>query len=247
MKTICRFSCGAASAVATKLTLEKNPDAVIYRNDTGSEHPDNERFMRDCEKWFGKKVNVLKSDRFNDIWEVFDSRQYLGGIGGAPCTGEMKRIPGDKVWNLGDVEVFGYTIEEQRRVERFKKNNPEREIKCPLIEKGFDKADCLGMLERAGIALPVMYSLGFRNNNCIGCVKARGIDYWKRIRKHFPERFDWYAAKERELNHEICRKTVNGEVIYVYLDEIEEGDPKGADPQISCGLFCMAEADSFSQ
>jgi len=32
----------------------------------------------------------------------------------------------------------------------------------------------------------------------------------------------------------------------IYLDEIEPGEPKGADPQISCGLFCMAEADGFS-
>ena len=168
MGVICRFSCGAASAVATKIALEKYPDAVIYRSDTGSEHPDNERFMRDCEKWFGKKVNVLKSERFKDIWEVFDKRQYLSGIGGAPCTGEMKRIPGDKVWNLGDIEIFGYTVEEKHRVERFRKNNNERIIECPLIDKGFDKADCLGMIDRAGIEIPTMYKLGFRNNNCQG-------------------------------------------------------------------------------
>ena len=201
--------------------------------------------MRDCEQWFGKKVHVLKSDRFKDIWEVFDKRQYLGGIGGAPCTSEMKRIPGEKIWNLGDVEVFGYTIEEKHRVERFKVNNPERKISCPLIERGFDKADCLGMLDRAGIALPVMYSLGFRNNNCIGCVKARGVDYWKRIRKHFPDKFDWYAKKERELSFPLCKRTVNKELQYVYLDEIEDGDPKNADPDIQCGLFCMAEHDNL--
>jgi len=246
MKTICQFSCGAASAVATKITLEENPDAIIVRCDTGSEHPDNERFMRDCEEWFGKKVQILKSKDFNNIWEVFDKRQYLAGIGGAPCTSEMKRIPGMEIWNLGDVEVFGYTVEETHRVERFRKNNNERIIKCPLIEKGFDKADCLGMLERAGIDLPVMYSLGFRNNNCLGCVKAQSVDYWKRIRKHFPDKFEWYALKERELNHAINRVTVKGVKQAVFLDEIEEGDPKQSDPDISCGLFCMAEADNFN-
>jgi len=246
MKIICRFSCGAASAVATKIALEKYPDAVIYRNDTGSEHPDNERFMRDCEKWFGKKVNVLKSERYKNIWEVFDHRQFLVSHHGAPCTSAMKRIPGEAVWEFGDVEVFGYTIEEKHRVERFRKDNNERIIECPLIEKGFDKADCLGMLERAGIEIPVMYRLGFRNNNCIGCVKARdNLDYWKRIRKHFPEKFEWYAKKERELNITINRVTKDGVRSPIYLDEVEEGDPKGADPQIGCGLFCMAEHDSF--
>ena len=246
MKTICQFSCGAASAVATKLTLQTNSDAIVVRCDTGSEHPDNERFMKDCEEWFGKKVQVLKSDTFDNIWEVFDKRQYLSGVGGAPCTGEMKRRPGMKIWELGDIEVFGYTVEEKSRVERFKINNPERIIKCPLIDKRFDKTDCLGMLERVGIEIPVMYKLGFRNNNCIGCVKAQSVDYWKRIRKHFPYKFEWYALKERELNHAINRVTVKGVKQAVFLDEIEEGDPKGADPQISCGLFCMSEADNFT-
>ena len=247
MKVICRFSCGAASAVATKFALEKYPDAVIYRNDTGSEHPDNERFMRDCEQWFGREVNVLRSEKYNDIWEVFDARRFLVSHQGAPCTSEMKRIPGEAVWDFGDVEVFGYTIEEKHRVERFRRDNPERKIECPLIDKGFDKEDCLGMLVQVGIEIPVMYKLGFRNNNCIGCVKARdSLDYWKRIRKHFPDRFDWYAKKERELGITINRVTRDGVRSPIYLDEIEDGEPKAADPQISCGLFCMAEATSFS-
>jgi len=247
MKIICRYSCGAASAVATKIALEKYPDAEIYRNDTGSEHPDNERFMRDCEKWFGKKVNVLKSKRFKNIWEVFDKRQYLSGVAGAPCTSEMKRIPGEAVWNFGDVEIFGYTVEEEKRVQRFREQNNERIIECPLIEKGMTKADCLGMLIHVGIEIPEMYKLGFRNNNCIGCVKARdNLDYWKRVRKHFPDKFEWYARKERELGITINRVQRNKVRRPIFLDEIEEGDPKGSDPQIGCGLFCMAEADSFS-
>ena len=78
-------------------------------------------------------------------------------------------------------------------------------------------------------------------------MKARdSLDYWKRIRKHFPDRFDWYAKKERELGITINRVTRDGVRSPIYLDEIEDGEPKAADPQISCGLFCMAEATSFS-
>jgi 3'-phosphoadenosine 5'-phosphosulfate sulfotransferase (PAPS reductase)/FAD synthetase len=46
-RVICRFSCGAASAVATKLAIEKYGKVEIYYNDTGSEHEDNPRFMKD--------------------------------------------------------------------------------------------------------------------------------------------------------------------------------------------------------
>lgn len=60
---ICRFSCGAASAVATKLAIAKYGTVEIYYNDPGSEHSDNLRFINDCEKWFGQKVNILKSDQ----------------------------------------------------------------------------------------------------------------------------------------------------------------------------------------
>lgn len=247
-RVIARFSCGAASAVSTKLAIEKYGDAVeIYYNDTGSEHEDNHRFIADCEKWFGRKVNILKSKKFANIWEVFEARRFLVSNQGAPCTSEMKRIPGESVWNLGDIEVFGYTADESHRLARFRKDNNERIIECPLIDKHLTKEDCLGMLERVGIEIPTMYKLGFRNNNCIGCVKARdSLDYWKRVRKHFPEIFDRMAKFERELEITINRVTKNGERNPIYLDEIEAGDPTGADPKISCGLFFMSEADSFS-
>jgi 3'-phosphoadenosine 5'-phosphosulfate sulfotransferase (PAPS reductase)/FAD synthetase len=244
-RVIAWFSCGAASAVATKLTLEKYNEVDIYYTDTGSEHEDNTRFLADCEKWFNQKINVLKSDKYENIWEVFEKTRFLSSPYGAPCTGAMKKDPCNGIWKMGDVEVFGYTSDEKHRVERWKKNNNERVIECPLIDKQLDKSDCLGMLERVGIELPTMYKLGFRNNNCIGCVKAQSVDYWKRIRKHFPNRFNHMAKLERELNHAINRVTQKGERLKVFLDEIPEGDPKGEDAKISCGLFCMSEVDSF--
>ena len=130
-------------------------------------------------------------------------------------------------------------------MEKWKRNNFERIIECPLIDRYLTKEDCFGILDRVGIELPAMYKLGFRNNNCIGCVKAQNIDYWKRIRKHFPEIFERMAKLERDINWAINRTNKNGERLRVYLDEIEEGDPRGADPNIQCGLFCMAEADAM--
>jgi 3'-phosphoadenosine 5'-phosphosulfate sulfotransferase (PAPS reductase)/FAD synthetase len=245
-RVLARFSCGAASAVATKLAIKKYGDAVeIYYNDTGSEHPDNTRFLQSCEVWFQRKINILRSDKYENIWDVFEKRKFLSSPAGAPCTSELKRIPGEAVWTLGDVEIFGYTADEMHRVDRFRANNNERIIECPLIDQNLTKEDCLGMLDREGIRLPTMYSLGFRNNNCIGCVKAQSIDYWKRVRKHFPDHFKRMAKIERELGHAINRVTQKGERIKVFLDEIEDGDPKGADPNIQCGLFCMSVHDQM--
>jgi 3'-phosphoadenosine 5'-phosphosulfate sulfotransferase (PAPS reductase)/FAD synthetase len=246
-RVISWFSCGAASAVATKLAIEKYGTVEIYYTDTGSEHEDNPRFLADCEKWFGQEITILKSDKFANVWEVFEKARFLSSPYGAPCTGAMKKDPANGIWRVGDVEIFGYTSDEQHRVERWQANNTERIIECPLIDKHLDKSDCLGMLDRVGIKLPEMYALGFRNNNCRGCVKAQSIDYWKRTRLHFPDVFERMAKLEREFDHAINRVTVKGERVKVFLDEIPQGDPTGADPKISCGLFCMSESDSFSK
>jgi 3'-phosphoadenosine 5'-phosphosulfate sulfotransferase (PAPS reductase)/FAD synthetase len=247
-RVIARFSCGAASAVATKMAIEKYGDAVeIYYTNPGAEHPDNLRFIKECEAWFGQPVNILKSEKYNTTWEVFEARKFLVNHQGAPCTGEMKRIPGDKVWNIGDIEIYGYTANEGGRVAKWQAHNFERILECPLVDKHLTKEDCFGILARVGIALPIMYLLGFKNNNCIGCVKARdNINYWKRTRKYFPEIYGKIAGYERQFGVAINRITRKGVRSEIYLDEIEEGDPTGPDFAVSCGLFCMAEADAFS-
>lgn len=248
-KVNARFSCGAASAVATKLAIEKYGDAVtIYNTDPGSEHEDNPRFMADCERWFGRKIHVLRSDKYSDVDDVIERKRFMVSNRGAPCTAELKKRPGDAVWQIGDVEIYGYTVEEKYRVAKWRANNPERIIECPLIERELTKEDCFGMLDRVGIELPAMYRLGFNNNNCIGCVKARdNLNYWRRVRMHFPAVFARRAAQERKLGVAINRVTRNGVRSEIYLDELPPGDPTGPDTvQISCGLFCMAEADGLS-
>lgn len=239
------FSCGAASAVATKLAIEKYGKVEIFYTDPGAEHPDNLRFLHECEKWFGQKITILKSSKYKDIWDVFEKQRFLSSVHGAPCTGAMKKEPANGIWHLGDIEIFGYTSEEESRLEQWRTENDERRIYCPLIEHGISKQVCFDMLALAGIAPSIMYLLGFRNANCIGCVKARdNINYWKRVRKYFPEIYWRIAGYEREFGFALNRITRNGVRIKIYLDEIEDGDPTGADTfKISCGLFCMTDAD----
>lgn len=240
-RTVCWFSCGAASAYATKLALEKYDNCIVAYQDTGAEHPDNERFLVDCEKWFGQKIIVLKSQKYSDIWEVFEKTKWLVGPSGARCTGEMKRkVAEDFINFFRDREVFGYTSDEWKRLERFKSQNEERIIDCPLVDAGKTKADCFKALSHAGIELPTMYRMGYRNNNCIGCVKGQS-GYWNKIRVDFPEVFERMSKVERKLNAAINKKYVNGKRIRVFLDELpRDAGRYEAEPSISCGLFCGA-------
>lgn len=61
-RVLCHFSCGSASAIATKLAIDKyGKDRVHILNiEIAEEHPDNKRFLKDCEAWFGVPIHTVK-------------------------------------------------------------------------------------------------------------------------------------------------------------------------------------------
>jgi hypothetical protein len=242
MRTISWFSCGAASAVATKLAIveSKTPVEVVYCH-VKEEHPDNMRFLKDCEAWFGQEVKILENEKYNgSIYEVFVKRKYIVGIAGAPCTVHLKKDVRKAYEKPNDLQIFGYTSEEQDRVDRFIDANNDVRLWSILIDKGLNKEDCLAIVNRAGIELPVMYKLGYQNNNCIGCVKG-GLGYWNKIKIDFPEEFNRMADLEKTLGVKILKH--KGERIYLHNLPIDAGNyPK--ESSIECGIFCqMAEEE----
>lgn len=228
------FSCGAASAVAAKKTIEKYPDAeILYCDTLAYEHPDNVRFMADVSSWIGKKIKILKSEKYSDIYDVFYKTKYLVGPYGARCTTELKKVVRKQYQKHNDTHVFGYTCDESHRIDRLGQQNPELKTYFPLFELGITKSECFQELHRTGIALPAMYRLGYNNNNCIGCVKG-GSKYWSKIKKDFPEHFSKMAACERDLGISILKK--NGERLF--LDELPEDAQMDIDFEMDCGVLC---------
>jgi 3'-phosphoadenosine 5'-phosphosulfate sulfotransferase (PAPS reductase)/FAD synthetase len=215
MRTVCWFSCGAASAVATKLALSEGPAVVAY-TDTNSEHPDNDRFLAECEIWYGQEILRLRSKRYEDIWQVFEERRFLVSAMGALCTAEMKKKVRYAFEEPDDIQIFGFTSEEKARAERFMEQNPGVHMRAPLIERGLTKQDCLALLTKADIEIPAMYKLGYQNNNCIGCVKG-GMGYWNKIRRDFPVEFKRMAELERKIGRTVNRDK-DGQV---WLDELD--------------------------
>ncbi len=238
VRTVAWFSCGATSAVAAKIALERDPSTIVAYCDTGSEHPDNVRFLQDCENWLGVPIQVLRSKKYETIWDVFEKRRFLNSPKGALCTVEMKKLVRRAFEKPDDLQVFGFDAGEAPRAQRFKDNNPEIAVWFPLIERALSKADCLAAISRAGIELPAMYRLGYHNNNCIGCVKG-GAGYWNKVRRDFPEVFDRMAKLERTLDAALNKTSgENGERIRVFLDELDPKAGRHKDLEISCGLFC---------
>lgn len=242
-RIICWFSCGAASAVATKLALTQfsGQEIIIARCIVREEHPDNDRFDADCEKWFGHPiVNVINEKYDGSIYEVFEKRKYISGIAGAPCTKLLKKKVREDFQKVTDIHIFGYCAEEQNRWDSFLDANNISAV-SPLIDRGLSHADCLSMVESAGIRLPAMYLLGYKHNNCIGCVKASGQGYWNKIKIDFPEQFYRMSEVSRRIGARLI--TDNGK--RKFLDEITIGaGDYQSEPEIQCGIFCeMAKGE----
>lgn len=238
-RVVCWFSCGDASAVATVLALRKygqTHETVVARIVIPSEHMDNERFSEDCQEWFGQPIIHLRSDMYADTWDVWESRKYIAGIAGAPCTAELKKAVRFKFQRPDDIHVFGYTAEESKRADTFKRNNFDLAVDFPCIEAGLHKPDCHALVRDAGIELPAMYRLGFDNNNCIGCPKG-GAGYWNMIRKHFPDRFDRMA----ELSRRLGARLIKQDGVRIFLDELRTTTGRQKDEvEISCSPLCEA-------
>jgi len=237
----CWFSCGAASAVATKRTIElygdKNKIRVV-NNPIAEEDEDNRRFLQDVEKWLGVEIELAINPKYpnHSCYEIWD-KGYMSGIHGAPCTYELKK-KARQIWeknNKSDYMVLGFTSEEKKRADRFIKFERDN-LLTPLIDDNISKGDCYKILLEAGIAIPNIYHKGFPNANCIGCVKATSPTYWNLVRKEYPEVFASRAEQSRRVG---CRLTrVKGKRIF--LDEL---DPKAKGRSLKnmdfeCGIFC---------
>jgi hypothetical protein len=225
------FSCGAASAVASKVALEEDPTTIIANIYVANEHSDNQRFLKDCQEWFGKEIIILTAKKFKDCWEVWEKSKWLYSTGGARCTLVMKKRVRQDFQEIDDIQMFGYTIDEIKRAERFKEYNPEIFSRFPLIENKINKQECFKIIQQAGIELPEMYKLGYHNANCVGCVKG-GAGYWNKIKDDFPEVFEKMASLEEQINKTVLKGKS--------LRELKPGQGRHKDLELpDCGLFCQ--------
>ncbi len=251
-RLVCWFSCGATSAVAARLALIENarieinrPESHVVYIDTGSEHPDNRRFLRDVEGWLKHPIEIIKSKEYADIWDVFRRTRWLVGPDGARCTTELKKLPRREYQRPDDIQVFGFDTSETKRIGQFRGENPDVDLRVPLMDRGLSKSDCLAILTRDGIVIPATYRLGFKNANCLGCVKG-GMGYWNKIRREFPDVFDRMAKMEREIDAAICHRELprkkgqkRGDRVNVFLDELDPLAGRDDESVGECSIMCL--------
>lgn len=234
------FSEGTASAVACALDIREHgvEAGPVVTTSTGSEDEDNIRFRHDCEPWFGIDVTVIKSEKYEDTWDVWEKTGWIAGPDGARCTGELKFVPRLNFELPTDIHIFGYTADrlDRERAKRLREAYPNLKVITPLIERGITKENCLALVQGAGIEPPRTYAMGFPNANCLksGCAKATSASYWALHRKCFPDGFAKTAAIARKLGVRMARI---GEE-RVFIDDIPADWPTRNPIAPKCDLLC---------
>ena len=231
---ICWISAGVSSFIAGYLVKE-TVDEFIYTH-IEDQHEDSLRFIKDCEKALGKPITILQS-QYKSVSNVIQTFSFINGPHGAKCTDVLKkRVRKEWEWKHKGEDItyvwgFDCSKRERSRAERTIESMPDFKHEFPLIDRNLTKEDCHGMLRQLGIKRPAMYDMGYRNNNCIGCVKG-GMGYWNKIRVDFPEVFAARAKQEREIGH-TCLKGI-------YLDELDPAAGKIEEEVMEeCSIMCQ--------
>jgi hypothetical protein len=155
----------------------------------------------------------------------------------------IKRKPLDDYiearWREGDKIAIGYTVDEIATRPAVKRAITNGLIILPLVERGLTHADCMAMVDRAGIRLPEMYALGFNNANCKCCCKG-GEGYADRSRQVFPEDFAEFVEIQESIGDGAYtfRNRKTG-VRYGFRDVLP-GAGKHIVESPECSLFCSA-------
>jgi len=205
---ICWWSGGITSAVACKVAIDLFgiDRCRVVMIDTFNEHPDTYRFKEDCSKWYGKQIEVITDigKQYENIQDVWRKHKSLNVATGAICSTQLKRRVREK-WQETidyDYQVFGFEFDKKEfnRAKSLEMNHPKAKSIYPLLMFGYDKDKCIEIVQGAGIEIPIMYKMGFRNNNCFGtgCVQG-GIGYWQKMKRDFPDKFNEMADMEHEL------------------------------------------------
>ena len=146
MKFLAWFSCGVTSAVACKLAIDKYGDDVdIWYIETGAAHSDNQRFIEDCENWYGRKILTARHPKFKNPLEIA-AIEVFNTPWGAPCTKYLKKEVRQRIEKnyTQPIHVFGfeYNKKEINRAFRWKQQNSSRvyfsccsicTVKCSLL------------------------------------------------------------------------------------------------------------------
>lgn len=214
-----------STAMIIGMHLRKIPIDYIIFADTGAEQPHTYDFIETFNEWLQKHglpkiTRVYAEDKDgNRLFlekECFD-RKTLPAIafGFKTCSQKYKIRPSEKFlnhnaecskeWAEGRkvIKFIGYDAGETRRVQHGEAANEadkKYENRYPLYEWGWDRAECVRVIERAGLPLP-------QKSSCFFCPSMKKKEI-QALWEQFPELFK--RAVDMEENAKATLTSIKG-------------------------------------
>lgn len=253
------FSGGLSSAMTAIKVREAHPDAELVFMDTGAEHPNTYRFIRDFSQQYdlpitclrgvpdpkmGKGVNyevVSLDDIGPDLvpWANMVAKYGHPYVGGAFCTDRMKKRPFEKYcdakYGRGNyTRWIGIRADEPRRLTRKSGYSYLADI-CD-----FTKSDVREWWSNQPVSLELPEHLG----NCVFCIKknigklVKAIHDEPDMGKDFIDMLDTHDYKEDRIMYRGKQTLL---ALFKFDGEAEE--PIVSDSQPECGEECGILSD----
>jgi 3'-phosphoadenosine 5'-phosphosulfate sulfotransferase (PAPS reductase)/FAD synthetase len=257
MHHVVSLSGGSASAVAASRVIDRygKENTTLWFADTLWEDDDLYRFLNDLEQLWD--MTIKRHTEGRTPLQVAEDRKIIPNSRIAPCSLVLKQQPFKRFLTKHKKPMtvhLGLDWTEAQRMARPKETYEEIEgvhVDYPLTWKPLPNLRYNDTIREWGIEVPRLYLMGFPHNNCGGRCVRQGVKEWKRLKEHFPQRFDDVAEWEQAQRAKggprgewsIAKHTVDGEVkslTLIDLKRLDEDSPQLGmfEAQDSFGCFC---------
>ncbi len=205
------FSGGRSSAFMLYHILEAHggqPDGLeINFENTGLEHKATYKFVRECGKRWGIRINWLEYGRGlvdpgeasmdgEPFSELVEGQKYLPNPMRRTCTARLKIRTGIKfmasLYPGGWINAIGLRADEPHRVHRLRPDSALEIPEFPMYRAGHTEADVNAFWEDSEFDLELD---GNAAGNCVGCF-LKGKKKLAGLYKKMPEYFSWWLEAE---------------------------------------------------
>jgi hypothetical protein len=245
------LSGGLASARAAELVIERQGrDAVgLMFMDTLYEDEDLYRFLADLMARWGGLLYWYTDGR--TPLEVAEQKKLIPCNMAAPCSYELKVKPFRQFLQAMPslpVVYIGLDHWEKKRLQSVKASYaaalPDVVVEYPLLWQIETRSLVEVCRQDWHIEPPRLYTLNFKHNNCGGRCVRQGSAEWRRLARHFPERYaacEAWEQEQRDLGGARARRSFasrmsNGVKLPYTLTEIRTDEANRALELFSDGL-----------
>jgi hypothetical protein len=233
---ILSFGCGVNTAALMVRLVERHLpfDEAVFA-DTGAELPETYSYLNIARNYLGDHgiPLVIVKSRVGTLYDTCKRRKVIPSGIWRWSTRDYKVTPIHRYYRSLDAQIFEYLGIAYDEVSRMKRSRePYITSLFPLVDERLGRADCVRIIERAGLPVPV-------KSGCYFC-PFNSLDRWAELYRAHPELYQRAVALEEGSKH-FPRQTLTPATLRVLRKEIRTGKVSPTDGQTDspCGAYCM--------